>query len=329
MELKLKNCWKTLQQIWDNFFQLRLNYLQRLLSFLKPDRYIFIHYKLLHQNIYISSLECRLPSCNHGQCWWISVWWQTGWYLVRWRQTTQKLLHCLWLQKYKAIKYVPSCLYIISYFNWMSLNSFHITFCFSWEFGPCIQESAARSEWQACLRYRFSVWSRYFWCVCIFVSQQDNWGRDQSRSSQSFLVNGSKVQHAGKSRKSDAISWRLYKTSHYLLQSRVEVFTGDVRLYPNIVSSADVVVMHNVFEFFAPPEVQRDLWVALRQLIKRGALILTSPSLDQALSTLNTNIQLDQWVEQLSHPSNNSSMDDDDDEESVAEMDLVHLYRVL
>ena len=90
--------------------------------------------------------------------------------------------------------------------------------------------------------------------------------------------------------------------------------------------------MHNVFEFFAPPEVQRDLWLALRQLIKRGALILTSPSLDQALSCLDTNIQLDQWVEQLTHPSNiaSSSMDDDDeDEDSVPEMDLVHLYRVL
>lgn len=87
--------------------------------------------------------------------------------------------------------------------------------------------------------------------------------------------------------------------------------------------------MHNVFEFFAPPEVQRDLWLALRQLIKRGALILTSPSLDQALSSLNMNLDWTQWVEKLSHPSNNSSMDDDDDEESVAEMDLVHLYRVL
>ena len=87
--------------------------------------------------------------------------------------------------------------------------------------------------------------------------------------------------------------------------------------------------MHNVFEFFAPPEVQRDLWLALRQLIKRGALILTSPSLDQALSSLNMNLDWTQWVEKLTHPSNNSSMDDDDDEESVAEMDLVHLYRVL
>ncbi|XP_046651200.1 uncharacterized protein LOC124342275 [Daphnia pulicaria] len=121
----------------------------------------------------------------------------------------------------------------------------------------------------------------------------------------------------------------------YSMQSRVEVFTGDIRQFPHLVSSADVVVMHNVFEFFAPPEVQRDLWLALRQLIKRGALILTSPSLDQALSTLDTNIQLDQWVELLSQPSNiaSSSMDDDDDddddEESVPEMDLVHLYRVL
>ena len=56
---------------------------------------------------------------------------------------------------------------------------------------------------------------------------------------------------------------------------------------------------------------------------------MTSPSLDQALSSLNMNLDWTQWVEKLTHPSNNSSMDDDDDEESVAEMDLVHLYRVL
>lgn len=114
----------------------------------------------------------------------------------------------------------------------------------------------------------------------------------------------------------------------YNMQSRVEVYTGDIRQFAHLVSSADVVVMHNVFEFFAPLDVQRDLWQALRQLIKRGALMLTSPSLEQALSPLNTNIQLEQWVEHLTHPSNTASMDDDD-EDSVPEMDLVHLYRVL
>lgn len=89
--------------------------------------------------------------------------------------------------------------------------------------------------------------------------------------------------------------------------------------------------MHNVFEFFAPAEVQRDLWMALRQLIKRGALILTAPSLDEALSTLNTGIQLDGWVEPIHSPHPSDSMDDDNDDNhsNVAEMDLVHLYRVL
>lgn len=115
---------------------------------------------------------------------------------------------------------------------------------------------------------------------------------------------------------------------YIILQSRVEVYTGDIRQFAHLVSSADVVVMHNVFEFFAPLDVQRDLWQVLRQLIKRGALMLTSPSLEQALSPLNTNIQLEQWVEHLTHPSNTASMDDDD-EDSVPEMDLVHLYRVL
>lgn len=210
--------------------------------------------------------------------------------------------------------------------------SVHFSFCVTRQLGPCLQESPSWFIRKTSFGCRFSFWGCLVWCIRLLTRQQDHRSGNQSTTCSSVTVYGSKIQHAG------ALHLDKVNRSQLIIfpfQSRVEVFTGDIRQFPHLVSSADVVVMHNVFEFFAPPEVQRDLWLALRQLIKRGALILTSPSLDQALSTLDTNIQLDQWVELLSQPSNiaSSSMDDDDDddddEESVPEMDLVHLYRVL
>lgn len=99
-------------------------------------------------------------------------------------------------------------------------------------------------------------------------------------------------------------------------------------MFPQIVGSADVIVMHNVFEFFAPVDVQRDLWIWLRQSIKRGAILLTSPRLDASIHHLNTGIVLDQWVEPLAAPSD--AMDEAaSTASSEPDMDLVHLYRVI
>jgi len=111
----------------------------------------------------------------------------------------------------------------------------------------------------------------------------------------------------------------------YNLQSRVKVLAGDIRCYPHVVTSADVVILNNVFEFFAPPKIQHQLWLNLRKLIKPGTLLLTCPSLDVSLSQLDTGIDLAQWVQPVK--SNNDAVDDDDS--SIEDFDLIHLYRVL
>ena len=112
----------------------------------------------------------------------------------------------------------------------------------------------------------------------------------------------------------------------------MQIHQGDILLYPQLVSSADVVIMNNVFEFFAPPSTQRQLWMTLRSWIKRGALLLTCPTLEQSIANLDTAIQLDQWVECLNGDFNGAAcrMDDASNaSSSVADMDLIHLYRVL
>lgn len=85
--------------------------------------------------------------------------------------------------------------------------------------------------------------------------------------------------------------------------------------------------MHNVFEFFAPLDVQRELWIWLRQVIKRGAVLLTSPRLDESINHLNTGIVLEQWVEPVSAPVDVT--DDADSTSSGPQLDLVNLYRVI
>ena len=110
----------------------------------------------------------------------------------------------------------------------------------------------------------------------------------------------------------------------------MQVHQGDILNYPQLVSSADVVIMNNVFEFFAPPPVQRELWMTIRRWIKPGALLLTCPTLEESIANLSTGIELEKWVECLNADSGAASMDNSSDtSSSEAEMDLVHLYRVL
>lgn len=109
----------------------------------------------------------------------------------------------------------------------------------------------------------------------------------------------------------------------------MQVLTGDVRCFPEVISSADVVVMNNVLEFFAPLDVQRDVWLTLARLMKPGALLLTHPSLADSLAHLEPCwIQPDRWVECVTAMDNSDRMTDSD-EDDPDPMDLVHLYRVL
>lgn len=109
----------------------------------------------------------------------------------------------------------------------------------------------------------------------------------------------------------------------YKMQTKVQVLAGDIRLHPHVLAAADVVILNNVFEFFAPPKIQCQLWLILRRLIKPGALVLTCPSLQESLSQLDTGIDLDKWVRPIQQGKS------DDDDCCVDDFDLVNLYCVL
>ncbi|KAF9158609.1 hypothetical protein DFQ26_007432 [Actinomortierella ambigua] len=69
------------------------------------------------------------------------------------------------------------------------------------------------------------------------------------------------------------------------LQDRIQIVHDNLLNQADLLKSADVVIMNNVFQFFAPMETQRQLWEFLYKQLKgrKGAILVTIPSLQDQL----------------------------------------------
>lgn len=87
----------------------------------------------------------------------------------------------------------------------------------------------------------------------------------------------------------------------FSLGDRVQVVNDELSTRPDIINAADVIILNNVFDWFAPIDVQGNLWLCLRTNIKKGALIIAMPSIHEALSILPNNAGIDpaQWVQEV------------------------------
>lgn len=84
---------------------------------------------------------------------------------------------------------------------------------------------------------------------------------------------------------------------HFHMDDRIKVVSANVLSVPDLVSSSDVVILNNVFEFFTPEPEQVTLWQFLRRTIKKGAILVTVPSLEDSLKELQTGIVVSEWVQ--------------------------------
>lgn len=85
---------------------------------------------------------------------------------------------------------------------------------------------------------------------------------------------------------------------HFKMDDRVKVVNANVLEVPDLVSSSDVVILNNVFEFFMPEPDQVALWQFLRRTVKKGAILVSVPSLEDSLKQLKTGIVVSEWVKQ-------------------------------
>jgi chemotaxis methyl-accepting protein methylase len=73
-------------------------------------------------------------------------------------------------------------------------------------------------------------------------------------------------------------------------QDRIEIIEANIADRPDVILSADVIIMNNVFEFFMELEEQISIWRFLKQTIKPGTLLVTVPPLEESFSHLQVSV---------------------------------------
>ncbi|XP_035263846.1 uncharacterized protein zgc:109986 isoform X2 [Anguilla anguilla] len=115
----------------------------------------------------------------------------------------------------------------------------------------------------------------------------------------------------------------------YGFTDRVQVIHADICTQASLLQNADVIVMNNVFEYFLESTEQMRAWHCIGQNVrKKGALLVTVPSVQEAFSALqgmNGVIDINQWLEEVPL-GYDVYLGKDTDPESFKQ---IHLYKVL
>uniref|UniRef100_A0A1I7ZYU9 CheR domain-containing protein n=1 Tax=Steinernema glaseri TaxID=37863 RepID=A0A1I7ZYU9_9BILA len=87
------------------------------------------------------------------------------------------------------------------------------------------------------------------------------------------------------------------------IQSRnmtnVQVICDNLLNQKDVVASADVVVMNNVFSFFMPEEGQIKCWRFLAEHMKPGCVLLHNPSVESVVEHLDLGFTIPQWLDHI------------------------------
>ncbi|XP_054154424.1 uncharacterized protein LOC128952969 [Oppia nitens] len=112
----------------------------------------------------------------------------------------------------------------------------------------------------------------------------------------------------------------------YQMNDRINVICNDISSLPQIVRSADIIVMNNVFEFFLNDSKQTDCWMFLYNHIKSDTYLITVPTLEDSLNHLSqVTIDLSKWVSKVDIKDSVLSTSKADHEE----MSDICLYRII
>ncbi|XP_041352005.1 uncharacterized protein LOC121370677 isoform X2 [Gigantopelta aegis] len=116
----------------------------------------------------------------------------------------------------------------------------------------------------------------------------------------------------------------------YNMQDRIQIIHGNIMNQQEILKCSQVIILNNVFDFFLSEDEQAKVWHFLYDTVKeKGTLLVTNPSLSEALHHLKISIDLASWVEEqdatLALSEASKHLPDIDDEE----LTCFHLYKVL
>lgn len=112
----------------------------------------------------------------------------------------------------------------------------------------------------------------------------------------------------------------------YRFSDRIQVIHADICSQDSLIQNADVLIMNNVFEYFLEPNNQLKAWhFIIHNFRKKGALLVTVPSILESLCSLQGGLDPSQWVEEVPLEYN-VYLGKDNDPDSYRD---IHLYRVL
>ena len=78
---------------------------------------------------------------------------------------------------------------------------------------------------------------------------------------------------------------RTHAHTDLLISPIAQVFAGNVADQAHLVSAADVVVLHNVFQYFGDADTQRAMWEFIRaNVARKGTVIVSVPALAEAVA---------------------------------------------
>ncbi|XP_002158994.3 uncharacterized protein LOC100211334 [Hydra vulgaris] len=90
--------------------------------------------------------------------------------------------------------------------------------------------------------------------------------------------------------------------TRFKLTNRIKIVEGNMIDKSDIIKSAHVVVLNNVFEWFVSVEEQNELWRFLHKTLPKDCIIVATPEIDKSLDLLSTGIVLDLWLKEIFVP---------------------------
>lgn len=100
----------------------------------------------------------------------------------------------------------------------------------------------------------------------------------------------------------------------FKMNKRIEVINKKIQDCGDVLKSADVVVLNNVFEPYLPKEKHAELWYFFKEHIKKGAYIVCRPAIEHAVKDLNLNIDVTEWVKKVEVLSFDDNTDEGENE---------------
>ncbi|KAL0486699.1 hypothetical protein AKO1_001629 [Acrasis kona] len=95
----------------------------------------------------------------------------------------------------------------------------------------------------------------------------------------------------------------------FKMQNRVQIINEDFLTLSQTINECDILIMHNVFEWFCSQEEHKNVWYKLKNqvLTKKGLKLLCCPPIGQSLSDAGIkDINIDDWVKVIPLTSDDS-----------------------